>query len=86
LEPRIEIIKAAAIRACQKLAGQTADGEAASLLTHTQPNRRNAGARIWTSDVTGILPELEVHLGNIASITHTFQRGDIQPPAGPASP
>jgi hypothetical protein len=86
-EPRIEIIKAAAIRAnccrmgCQKLAGQAIDDEAASL----QSNSNTAEARIWTSDFSGIPLKSKVHLGNGAGITHTFRRGDIQSPAGPAS-
>jgi hypothetical protein len=86
-EPRIEISKAAAIRAdgCRMVARNwraTARRRRADL---TRSNSKTAEARIWTFDFSGMPLKSKVHLGNGAGITHTFRRGDVQSPAGPAS-
>jgi hypothetical protein len=68
---------------CEKLTGQTVNGEASSLyVVHTNANGKISDARVWISDTSGLPLKSEIHLDGGTTITDEFRYGDIQAPPG----
>lgn len=67
---------------CQKIAGQSINGEAASLfVVHSETNGKVVDARLWISDTTGLPLKSEIKLGSGTEVTDEFRYGDIKAPA-----
>ena len=68
---------------CQKLSGQSIDGQAASLfIVKSETNGKVSEARMWISDSSGLPLKTEIHLGGGADVTDEFRYANIQAPPG----
>jgi hypothetical protein len=66
---------------CQKLAGQSIDGQAASLfIVKGETNGKTSEARMWISDASGLPLKTEIHLGSGPDVTDEFRYANIQAP------
>jgi hypothetical protein len=68
---------------CQKLAGQSFDGQAASLfVVKGETNGKVSEARMWISEASGLPLKTEIHLGSGTDVTDEFRYANIQAPPG----